>query len=460
MLPMTVKRLYAPNATLTNSRPWMTLRSSLIALSALLISCIFFPPKDSNNWIKDKDGRIAIYHGVNISNYAKVSNNGRAGISWHTREDYARLKDWGFNLVRYLVFWEAVEPVEGQIDTSYLNMTAERIGWLRDMGIDVLIDIHQDLYAQRFSGNGFPDWMVFTNKSFEPHENWMINYLEPAVMESYGNFWKSSENQAKYRDMVKLVLSKVRMFDNVVGVDVMNEPFPGYTKEFESRVLSNFYGLLEDMFYGTGTDKYMAYEPWISTSAGLPATLTFKPSMVRGIYAPHYYDPVCHDGGPYKWENKKLMENSMALRVSEAAKVKVPLIYGEFGIGPQSDKYQDYIKDFVNLCDRYCVGWLWWSYDKTIHSPFGLIDEDGKETPTVKVLSRVYPQRIGGTKPKYGIEGNVFTLTYEGNKGMTEIFVPMDSVVIAINVPHTWTREGHIVKCSTEGRTEVRITWE
>jgi endoglycosylceramidase len=92
--------------------------------------------------LRDRESRIVLYHGVNISNAAKSAPG---FLSWHTKDDYASLRQWGFNCVRYLVFWEAVEPREGVYDEAYIDATIERIRWMADLGIDVLLDFHQDL---------------------------------------------------------------------------------------------------------------------------------------------------------------------------------------------------------------------------------------------------------------------------------------------------------------------------
>src|ERR1019366_9991020 len=101
-------------------RGWGTLKRIAFALAAVagvalvaLIWRVCGEPGPARYPLRDRENRIVFYHGVNISNAAKSAPG---FLSWQTKDDYARLRRWGFNCVRYLVFWEAVEPREGVYD--------------------------------------------------------------------------------------------------------------------------------------------------------------------------------------------------------------------------------------------------------------------------------------------------------------------------------------------------------
>ena len=414
---------------------------SIIALAAILfVSCASLKTKP----ILDSQGRITIYHGINVANNAKHSEG---HLPWQTKEDLVKLKSWGFNLVRYLVFWEALEPTEGNIDMDYIGKTKERLQWLQELGIDVIIDIHQDVYGPKLTGNGFPEWA--TNDEgipFTEQQPWNANYLEPAVIAAYKNFWNSDPWKKRYVEIVQIVFTNFAdPFDNVLGVDIMNEPFPiispdfvkaikdkkitevkvKYLKEianFERNYLDKLY---EDVSANVKTQKKFFFEPVIYTSSGIPSRLKFKPGS-NWVYYPHYYDPFCHENKPYGEANEKLMEASSIIKVIEASKrFKTPILYGEWGIGQKVGNFEKYITDFCNLADKFNYGWTYYCYDPG--HPFSPIDADKKETPQLKALMRPYPQKISGTNPKFSLEGNVFELTYNADstdKEPTVIFVP------------------------------------
>lgn len=433
-----------------------------------------FAPVDMNHnmYIHDTEGRIVIYHGVNVSNFAKHSgppsgyfDRGKADVSWHTKEDFARMNEWGFNLVRYMVFWEAIEPERGQFDEDYLARTVERLQWLRELGIDAIVDIHQDLYAQKFAGNGFPGWAIRdSGHEFERQHPWDKNYLQPAVFHSYNNFWRNDTLKTRYLAMLHKVFSCVDTLPNVAGIDVMNEPFPDLSMQFERETLSSLYHDIRKMVETAGFRTRMYFEPVIYTSAGIPSSLTFEPDT-HCVYYPHYYDPLCDKGKPYRKRNHRRMELAVAIKVNEAQKFGVPVLYGEFGVDPKVGNYLTYIEDLLNECDRYGVGWTYYSYDKIAHCGFGIIDNERNEMPNMDKLVRVYPQRIAGRNPRFGIKQKRFTLTYE-NSGITAptlVFIPdrLNGVAVSANgkpVEHS----GRIFEYRNDSapKQEIVVTWQ
>ena len=373
--------------------------------------------------LRDRDNRIVLYHGVNVANCAK----GAPGfVGWHTKEDFARLQQWGFNCVRYLVFWEGVEPVEGVYDEAYIDAAVERIRWMEELGLDVVIDFHQDLYSRRFTGNGFPDWTVHDEGiPFHQRTPWNFNYFEKAVLRSYENFWASRALKDKYIAMVEHFVRRIGALPNVAGVDVMNEPFPGLRLPFESGVLSEFYRDMQAMWRRNQFGPPMLFEPMMYNSGGLPTRLTFRPAG-NCVFSPHYYDPLCHEGAGYGWFNRLWMRLWVRERVKDAQRFHTPLLYGEFGIASSTKGHLDYLADFLGLLDRYQASWTYYSYDKSGQESFGIVDNEGKEKDNLSVLVRAYPQRIAGDAPVFRQEGKRFDLTYRANdaKAPTVVFIP------------------------------------
>ncbi len=373
--------------------------------------------------LRDKDNRIVVYHGVNVANCAK----GAPGFTgWHTKEDFARLQKWGFNCVRYLVFWEAVEPTEGVYDENYIDSVIERIHWMQELGLDVVIDFHQDLYSRKFTGNGFPDWTLHDDGiPFHPRSRWNFNYFEKAVIRSYTNFWASRALRDKYVAMVEHVVRRIDTLPNVAGVDIMNEPFPGMNLRFEAGILSAFYGDMQAMWRRNAFAAPMLFEPMMYNSGGLPTGLTFQPGN-RCVFAPHYYDPLCHEGYVYGGFAKFWMRLWARERLKDAQRFHTPLLYGEFGIASTTAGHLEYLTDFLNLLDHNQASWTYYSYDKSDRESFGIVDNAGNEKDNLSVLVRAYPQRIAGDNPVFGQEGKRFDLSYKANdaKAPTVVFVP------------------------------------
>ena len=66
------------------------------------------PHIEDTAYITDAQGRVLILHGVNVMNSSKSDPGRMPSI---TASDAQRMaSDWGFNLVRFLIFWDAAEP--------------------------------------------------------------------------------------------------------------------------------------------------------------------------------------------------------------------------------------------------------------------------------------------------------------------------------------------------------------
>src|SRR5690349_7505795 len=71
------------------------------------------PPVSSihRQFVTDSQGRALILHGLNVSGSAK---DDPLRMPWIDQTQAARIAhDWGFNAVRFLIFWDAAEPRPG-----------------------------------------------------------------------------------------------------------------------------------------------------------------------------------------------------------------------------------------------------------------------------------------------------------------------------------------------------------
>jgi endoglycosylceramidase len=144
----------------------------------------------------DPVGRTRTLHGINL--VAKGETGPTDAIDpasfrggW-TRTDLAQLRDMGLDAVRLGVLWAAAEPVPGRFDGAYLDWIGAQLDVLGELGFAVVLDAHQDLYAQRF-GDGAPDWATLTDRTFSATDLWSDAYLSsPAVHEAYDAFWSDA----------------------------------------------------------------------------------------------------------------------------------------------------------------------------------------------------------------------------------------------------------------------------
>lgn len=111
----------------------------------------------------DSLGRERYFHGVN----AVVK-----GPPWHpsidrfdpaislSEEDFEIMKDMGFTVIRLGFMWAGFEPTRGAYNTTYLNIMKSIAATAAKFGIYTLIDMHQDVFSDRFCGEGVPSWAV------------------------------------------------------------------------------------------------------------------------------------------------------------------------------------------------------------------------------------------------------------------------------------------------------------
>ncbi|MED2935661.1 cellulase family glycosylhydrolase, partial [Bacillus wiedmannii] len=88
---------------------------------------------------------------------------------------------------------------------------AERIDWYKKQGIQVLLDMHQDMYGPKVSGNGAPPWATYDDGlPVTPHNPCVLTYLQPGVMRTFDHLWNDKNQiQQDYSNMWKHVAQRL-----------------------------------------------------------------------------------------------------------------------------------------------------------------------------------------------------------------------------------------------------------
>ncbi len=244
--------------------------------------------KKSGAWFQDGEGRYALFRGVNFASrsklppYLPVFPLAHKELSAEAlRDELSRvrpyldlLKDLGFNVVRLLVMWKGLSPLpDGNVSRDYLGALAAVIDDLYRRGLFVIVDFHQDIAHECYSGDGFPDWAIAVDDLHpepatpEPRNpRWMLRYfdiaLPPAlpttmsmrVRNSLRSFWRNRTSNARYgladfttqSSLVDTVAKTADYFKGhraILGYEPFNEPHPvGLGKSaFETAYLAPFY---------------------------------------------------------------------------------------------------------------------------------------------------------------------------------------------------------------------------
>lgn len=144
-------------------------------------------------WFRDREGRYATFRGVNFAGRCKATPYLPFPMT-----DFAtvlpeldRLRELGFNVVRLLVMWKALEPTPQQQPEilsaegkRYLEDVKRIIDALYERGIFSLVNFHQDIAHEIYGGDGFPDWALAIDPDHPlpaPPDNrdklWASNYV-------------------------------------------------------------------------------------------------------------------------------------------------------------------------------------------------------------------------------------------------------------------------------------------
>jgi hypothetical protein len=240
---------------------------------------------------RDVHGRDVLLRGVNLggdskvpwpdggtdrpgdfSDHRSVSFIGRPFPIAEADEHFSRLHDWGFNCIRLVVTWEAIEHAgPGIFDTDYLDYISDVARRAGDYGFYVFIDFHQDTWSRMSGGCGAPGWtfeavgLDFTRfhkagaalvmqHAFDygdprPHQagyprmSWSSNYRLPAncIMWSlfFGGRWLTPEFkidglnvqdylQSRYLASVNALAKRIAGLAHVIGFETLNEPSIGW----------------------------------------------------------------------------------------------------------------------------------------------------------------------------------------------------------------------------------------
>ncbi len=391
--------------------------------------------------LKDAFGRTLLLHGLNTSSSAKHSTDNHP---WIGEEDVQREQtEFGFNSVRYLIFWGAIEPEQDVYNDSYLAEVKKRVEWYTNRKMYVILDMHQDIYGFGVGGNGAPAWASTQTKiqNIIPDKwAWWLQNLEPKVKKSYVTFFKykkRKELQDHYMLAWKKVIEVFKDNPYVIGYDVMNEPHGGkvirtLSGKFEKKELHAFYKRVIGSIRTADTTRYIFFEPRsfgvnFGMKSHLPKVEDAIPSGTNKlVYAPHLYLAFVDIGGNYSKKYQKKLVKWYRNRLREAAMHQTPILIGEFGLSPGKKDFDKYLQDIFKRANQHNVSWSYWSSDLGGWGPF---KSDKTPSPIMNEIVAVYPHATAGLLKnfEYDKHQNIFQLAYVSDSSIaapTEIIIP------------------------------------
>lgn len=232
---------------------------------------------------EDELGRVVMLRGVNLSGSSKIPYrpNGATLISEgffdhrnasfvgrpfpldQADEHLGRLREWGFNFLRLLVTWEAIEHAgPGIYDDEYLDYIGEVVNLAGRYGFNLFIDPHQDVWSRFSGGDGAPGWTLeavgfdlthfaetgaaivhATHGDPFPKMIWSTNARKLASATMFTLFFGGNDFapqtkvegepvqdylQRHYIDSITRLAQRLKNCSNMLGYDTLNEPSSGY----------------------------------------------------------------------------------------------------------------------------------------------------------------------------------------------------------------------------------------
>lgn len=290
------------------------------------------------SWFRDEHGRYILFRGVNFASrsklppYLPISPLETKDLSeldlnkeiQLVKHELDLLKNLGFNIVRLLISWKALEPrpnpnlddllPEGK---EYLLHMRQIIDELYSRSIYVILDFHQDIANEVYGGDGFPDWAlaVDNNKGYElppkpahPDKKWQIKYvLNKSLKHTFKSFWENDltnleaglKNYPVRTHLEKTIGLTAKFFKSlndglghpgVLGIEPFNEPHPGMMpkKDFEVKYLMDFYRKVNSEITRVDNNIFIFIEPrvdWTMSSGdgggGMPINYGASPLAIK-----------------------------------------------------------------------------------------------------------------------------------------------------------------------------------
>lgn len=337
-----------------------------------------------DNCFVNDSGDLFLAKGINM--VCKDKSLGYLGN--YTEKDFNWLSERGFNLIRLGIFWDACEPNPGEYNDVYLSEIEKIISLAAKEGISVFLDMHQDLFSSVFE-DGAPAWATLTNGAlYQKTELWSDAYLaDDAVQNAFDNFWADAPAsdgigiKKHYVNLWKNLAKRFASNPNVIGYDIMNEPFPGSrgkevamilndflcgseiadmpeeklfsviekimpnTSAFDTTVLQPFYEDVARAIRSVDSETIVMFEHNYFCNAGIPSALSpLMDASGRPVpfqaYVPHGYDILV--------DTKEYGEDAGLDRVNlifgsileNANRLGLPTLIGEWGCYPNAGDVQ------------------------------------------------------------------------------------------------------------------------
>lgn len=324
-----------------------------------------------------------------------------------------KMSSWGFNFIRFPFNWYTLEPSIGNTEWSYLDEIESVVSMAAERSMYVLIDMHQwntsPYFTYNGNGLGFPIWFVTnlvntvlpgclpSNSREGQSRFWWAFWKNPKLDASFGIYYEQGLTAWQlFGEVWRRVAWRLRNYWNVVGWDILNEPYNGLDMSevsLSKDILPAFYKEVgtrirwSDWRDGDKKSHILFIEGQdgdIKPSMGMPALTNFALS-------PHLYTAQEH------WSNCQTLSEAAHKGLNKTQEwmsqsdQKIPLLLGEFGANANETNGARFAYLVSKIISVNGQSWSWWSYDPYFTGGYSLTYWEGqveKDTLAVGELKK------------------------------------------------------------------------
>ncbi|NNM52819.1 MAG: cellulase family glycosylhydrolase [Pseudomonadales bacterium] len=402
-------------------------------------------------WMVDDNNRVVLLHGVNVI-WKQAPYFPPDTLSGFTSADADWLQAQGFNSVRLGVLFSGVMPQPGVIDQNYLQNVDRVVQLLASHSIYVLLDFHQDLYNEKFKGEGFPSWAVYDDGlPAWINPGFPFGYLLPNIQLTYYHLYTNYRNiWSHYQQALQAVAEKWQNQPNLQGYEVINEPPPGFVfalcyfsngcQDFDSNYLQPFETTMQQGIRQVDRNGMIWIEPNILFDFGIPSYLNTSRRITDSSNLGFSWHNYCMQsdiaqmlGVPTPSSCLDPETEVFNNAANTSSSMNASSFMSEFGSGNDLPD----IARVAQLADNHLMGWDYWAY-KGFNDPTGAAGTEGLfaqddnlssvNQGKLSLLSRTYPQATAGIPQSLSFDPNSgafsYTYTVQSASAPTQIFVP------------------------------------
>lgn len=411
----------------------------------------------------DSDGRQVLLHAINLNSLGDYyqANPAYPQVLALNDRDFPRMASYGFNAVRLILSWSALQPERDRFDSAYLTRVREAVAAAKAAGIYVVLDMHQDAWGKFIASppgiscppgrepaigwDGAPEWATLTDNR-STCRTVGVRELSPAVSTAFASFYDDRDGiQTELIRAWAFLASEFAKEPAVAGYDLLNEPHFGAALVGSTPKLAAFYDRAitairaAEMAAG-GFAHIVFFEPILLFPLIDSAPAPTFTSDTNIVYAPHNY------AESITGFNSLTIEETFAIAAADAAKYETTFWIGEYGWFSDPAVNKARLIRYAREEDRLLVRSAWWQWKQACGDPHSIGTPGG--TPAallthfsysscpgdtdlgpvpewVAVLARPFPRAAPGRILSLESDGDARTMRVRGEgSGTLDLWVP------------------------------------